>query len=90
MLSGPLGMLVLRPLGRDSAADQRQTLPVTGPGQPVWIYKAIPSFWLPLWGLGVCRRMKLCSKASFYQHQAQGPVSRIPKHPESHLYLLAG
>lgn len=29
------------------------TLPVTGPRQPVWSYKAIHSSWLPLLGLVV-------------------------------------
>lgn len=36
------------PLGKNSGAGQRHTLPVTGPRQPVWSYKAIHSLWLPL------------------------------------------
>ena len=54
------GVLVLRPLERDSSADQFQTLPVTGPGVSAWIYKATHSLCLPLLGLDVqgeaCKR----------------------------------
>ena len=46
--SWPVSVLVLGTLGRDSGADECQMLPVTGPGWPVWSYKAIHGLWIPL------------------------------------------
>lgn len=39
-----------------SGVDQRQMLPMTGPGQNVWSYKAIHNLWLPLLDMSVCRK----------------------------------
>ena len=54
--SWPLGVLVLGPLWRDSGAVQCEMLPVTGPGKCVWSYRGIHILWLPLLGLGMCRK----------------------------------
>lgn len=51
--SCPLGVLVLV-ASWDSGIGQYQTLPVTAPGQHVWVYRVINSLWLPLLGLAVC------------------------------------
>ena len=40
-------------LGKDSSAGQCEMLPVTGPKQPDWSYKAIHSLWLPFLELGM-------------------------------------
>ena len=70
------------PLGRDSGADQCQTLPVTGHGQPVLSYKQSP-----VCGSLCCSwvhrgRTKLCTKADFYQHWAWRQISTSPKAPQ--------
>ena len=81
-------MLVLWLLGMHCGVDLCRTLPVAGPGQPVWSYKAIHCLWLPLLGLEFCGQTKLHSKAGFYQHWSQEQVSKSPEAPETHLCLL--
>ena len=39
--------------------------------------------WLPLLGLGMCKKTKLHIKAGFYQHWAWGQVNKSPKAPGS-------
>ena len=48
-----LDVLFLEPFGRDSGTSQSQTLPVNGPGEPVWSYKVIYTLRFPLLGLDV-------------------------------------
>lgn len=64
------GVLIQRPRGSHSGVGY-QTLPVSARGQPVWSYEVLHCLWLPLLGLGVHGRTKLCNKADFHQHLAQ-------------------
>ena len=62
--------------------DQYQMLPVTGPGQPVSIYRMTHSLWLHLLDLCVHGKDQAAHQGlCFYQHQAQGQVSKSANPP---------
>ena len=74
-----MATLVLGLLGRYSGANQSLTLPVSGPGQPLWCYKVIHSFWLPLLGLSVHRKNQAVHQSQLLPALGQGQVSKSPK-----------
>lgn len=49
--------------------------------QPVQSYKVTHSQWLPLLGLGVQGKEQAAHYTGYYQHWAQGQVSKSPKTP---------
>lgn len=64
---------------------QCQMLTISGPGLPIWSYKAIHSFWLLLLGWVCVEGSKVGIKAGFYQHWAWEQVSKRPKAPQDSL-----
>lgn len=74
-----LGVLILRPLGRDYGAGQCQMLPAYG--KPFWSYRRFQSFWLPLQVLGVCGKNQDA-------HQRWLPLALSPDHVPSHPEII--
>ena len=66
------GVCLFGASGRNFCADQCPTLPVTGPGQPVWRYKVIHNCGCLCWDWVCMGRTKPCTKTGYHQHWAWG------------------